>query len=371
MNKVSEISGTQQYSTAKVYTSNAIFVLAIASLLMVTFVLLISPQVDWASIFNVQLQANDQEVASSINLLICIFALGLPFIVAEKFLEGNQKGYVSNLWQSVGNFLSLGGILLAVQFRLGIPGLIAATLGIPVLVRIINFVVQFWIRHSWALPSVRFVDKSVILALLRPGLIFFCINVFHMIGYNSDNFIIARMLDVSAVSLYGVVQKISLLSLVFSSFTTSLWPAYTESLARKDFDWVKKTIRRTVVINLLLGAAIGIILTALGPWAIPIWTGGAIVPPVSLLVGFSFYIIVNGLVGCFAIIYNSSHLLKWQLPLIIVSAVTSVPIKIFLCAYWGVTGVVWGTVISYSLFYLLPSVFIIRKLFTSNLNTQK
>ncbi len=368
MNKVSETTGMKQYSLLRTYTSNAIFILCIAALVMILFVTLVSPFINWPSIFNTKTSSTGQEITKATNLLIIIFALGLPFIVVEKFLEGSQKGYLSNIWQSIGNVLSLVGIFVVVYFEIGLVGLVVATLGIPVLVRVVNFVFQFKLKNSWVFPSVRDIDRAVIPELLKPGFLFFVISIFHVIGYNSDNFIITNMLDASSVSLYGVIQKVSLLSLVIWSFTTSLWPAYTEALAREDFNWVKKAIKRTIIINIGFGFAIGVVLTLFGSWTISLWTGGLLAPSQSILLGFSFYIITNGVVGSFAIVYNSSFLLKWQIPLIIFSSLLSIPIKIFLCKHFGIAGVVWGTVISYTAFYILPSVFIIPKFFLKKIS---
>ncbi len=363
MNKMAETTGMKQHSLSRIYTSNTIFILCIAALVMMLFVMFVSPFINWPLIFNTKTSSTGQEITTATNLLIIIFALGLPFIVVEKFLEASQKGYLSNIWQSLGNILSLVGIFIVVYFEIGLIGLVVATLGMPVLVRVINFIFQFKLKNNWAFPSIRDIDRSVIPELLKPGFLFFVISIFHVIGYNSDNFIITNMLDASSVSLYGVIQKVSLLSLVIWSFTTSLWPAYTEALAREDFGWVKKAIKRTIIINIGFGVVIGVILTIFGTWAISLWTGGLLVPTQSILLGFSFYIITNGIVGSFAIIYNSSFLLKWQIPLIIFSSLASIPIKIFLCKHFGIAGVIWGTVISYTAFYILPSVLIIPKYF--------
>lgn len=363
MNKVSATSGTQEFTLARVYTSNAIIILILASAILILSTLLLNPMINWQAILNIENLATSAEISGAISLLVIIFACGLPLIIVEKFLEGNQRGYVNNLWQAAANILSLGGILIVVHYQFGIKGLIIATLGIPVVMRLINFVYQFRFKYKWAMPSFHDADKTIFPDLIKPGLIFFVISVFHVIGYNSDNFIITRMLDVSSVALYGVVQKIAFLAIIFWSFTNALWPAYTEALARKDFEWIKKTIRRTFFINLILGILIGISLTVFGSWAISVWTAGVLVPSTSLLLGFSFYIIVNGLVGSFAIIYNSSFLLKWQVPLIIISSIASIPIKIWLCSHFGTSGVVWGSVMSYSLFYILPSFIIVEKYF--------
>lgn len=367
MNKISESAGKQNRDLARKFTSNAFFIVSVVAFVILLLFLLLNPLFNWTEFFKLKTALAVSQVHEAMTALIILFAIGLPLVIVEKFQEGNQEGYFSNLWQSIGTLMSLGGICVVVYFQLGLTALIYATLGFTILSRLLNFIFQFYFKKKWAAPKVKDIDLSIIKSLLKTGMIFFVMDVFQVIGYSSDNFVISNILGVSAVALYGVVQKLSLLALIFGAFTSSLWPAYTEALARGDYIWVKRTIKKTIIINLGLGILIGVFITTCGSWIIYKWTGGRLLPSISLLLGFSFFIIVNGLVGAFSIIFNSSFILKWQVPLIIVSAISSIILKIFLCNSYGISGVVWATVISYALFYLLPSWVIINKLFLKKL----
>lgn len=367
MNSIADAKATQNNALSRIYTSNVFFSLILGGLILLIIFFFLNPFLNWSSILNIKSSQASSEISNSVIVLFILFCVGLPFVTVEKFQEGSQEGYKSNLWQSLGSLLSLFGIYLTVYFQLGLSALVAATLGLPIMARIINFIIQFRVTTYWNLPRTKDWNMEILIKMLKPGMIFFAISTFHVIGYNSDNFIITKMLDPSSVAVYGVVQKASLLALVFWSFNTSLWPAYTEALARKDYGWIKKTIKRTVLLNLIFGVFIGIFLTVFGSWIITKWTNGVIVPPFNLLLGFSVYIIVNGLVGCFAIVYNSSFILKWQLILIVLSSVSSIFVKIFLCARFGISGVVWGTAISYTIFFIAPSILIVDRLFVRKL----
>ena len=371
MNKISESIGKQDRNLARKYTSNAIFIVSTVAVILLLLFLLLNPFINWAEFLKLKTEIAASQVHNAMISLIILFAIGLPLVIVEKFQEGNQEGYFSNLWQSVGTLMSLGGICFVVYFQLGLTALIYATLGFTILLRLLNFIFQFYFKKKWAAPKVKDIDVAITKNLLKTGMIFFVMDVFQVIGYSSDNFVISNILGASSVALYGVVQKLSLLALIFGAFTGSLWPAYTEALARGDYSWVKRTIKKTIIINLVLGILIGVFVTTCGSWIIYKWTGGRLLPSTSLLLGFSFFIVVNGLVGSCAIIYNSSFILKWQLPLIIVSAFSSIILKVFLCRNYGISGVIWATVISYTLFYLLPSWIIINKIFLEKLEFQK
>ena len=367
MNKISESVGKQDHNLSRIYTSNAIFILFIAALFMLSLFMLLSPFLDWSKLFKLTTPLAIIQVHEAMISLVILFAIGLPLVIVEKFQEGYQEGYYSNIWQSLGNLIGLFGILLVVYFKLGLTALIYATLGITILARLSNFIFQFYFKKKWARPRIKDINVKSIKNLLSMGIIFFIMNIFQVIGYNSDNFIISNMLGASSVSLYGVVQKLSLIAFIFWSFTSSLAPAYTEALARQDYLWVKRAIKKTIVINLAFGIITGIFITTCGSWIIYKWTAGKLYPTLDLLLGFSFYVIVNGLIASCATIYNSSFLLKWQVPLIILSSVASIILKIVLCKKFGISGVVWATVISYSIFYLLPSLIIIDRYFLNKL----
>ena len=52
---------------------------------------------------------------------------------------------------------------------------------------------------------------------------------------------------------------------------------------------------------------------------------------------------------------NSGELIKKQLLILVLASVCSIILKIVLSINFGVSGIIWATIIGYSIFYIVPS----------------
>lgn len=367
MNKTSEFRGADRKDLIQRYISNTFFLLCSVSLIIMVIYNCLFGYLDWPAIFKLEDPTGISEINTSMTLLAIIFSLNLPFTIIERFQEGNQEGYLNSFWQSIGNVIALFGILIVVWLKLGLPHLVLASFGLPTITRIVNFFYQFYFKSPWAKPRYYLINKETIHNLLKIGFVFFILNIFNVIGVHSDNFIISGTMGASSVGLYSVLQKLSMIAIVFWSFTSSLWPAYVEAIARRDFDWVRKTIKRSIIINFFSGILIGIIIIIFGKLIISILTKGLLVPNTQLLIGFASYVFVNGFISTFAVIFNASFLFKKQMKYFIIASLVSFGLKFLLGAHFGVMGIILATVFGYGLFYALPGFFIVRNTFWNNL----
>lgn len=369
MNKTSESVGSNRKDLVKSYVSNTFFLLISVSVLIVSLYVFPFFFSNWSVVFKLKELASQNEIDLSMGLLVLIFSINLPFSVIDRFQDGNQQGYLNSMWQSIGNVMALFGLILIVKLKLGLPYLIVTSFGIPTLSRIVNFIIQFFYKNSWARPSFSQIDKSVMKSLLHVGFVFFVLNFFNVLGVHSDNIIISTTMGASEVALYSIVQKLSMTAFIFWSFTNSLWPAYSEALSRQDYVWVRKTLKSNLLMSLFFGLLIAIIVVAFGKIIVFYLTKGTIEPSFSLLIGFGGYIFILGLIGSFATIFNASFLYKKQIKYFILASLVSLLLKFLLGISFGVIGVIWATTIGYGIFYIIPSCFIIKNTFwTTKLN---
>ena len=85
------------------------------------------------------------------------------------------------------------------------------------------------------------------------------------------------------------------------------------------------------------------------------WVGPEFVPSWSLLTGFYVFILFANYGGVMSTFLNSGALIKKQLLIIGLASLSSIFLKIVLSLNFGVSGVIWATVIGYSIFYIIPS----------------
>ena len=255
----------------------------------------------WSRIFSLSSQEAIDEANPSIAIFLFASALSLPFSLVRRVQDRFQEGFYNNIWQILGSVSALGGLLLVVKLEGGLPWLVVALTGLPVVATILNLLFQFWILRKWLRPRISLIASKATIDLLKMGGVFLALNLFTLVGlYSLDNFIISYLKGVSAVATYAVVQKLYSVSYLLWMFLFPLWPAYGESIARRDLDWVKQSFRYSVLITGIGGAALGGVLFFGGQWIIEVWTGKDLAPDKVLLAGFSFDIIVAGIRGSLA-----------------------------------------------------------------------
>ncbi|NQU35713.1 MAG: hypothetical protein HQ521_20995, partial [Bacteroidetes bacterium] len=86
-----------------------------------------------------------------------------------------------------------------------------------------------------------------------------------------------------------------------------------------------------------------------------LWVGPDFIPNWSLLIGFYVFILFANYGGAMSTFLNSGPLIKKQLLIVGLASVSSVLLKIVLSLNFGVSGIIWATIIGYSIFYIIPS----------------
>lgn len=126
VNVIAEAHGRDDQNAIRKAVSTATFMLAgIAVLLLLAFAL-VYPHVPWPRFFNVTSDLASRESGSAMAVFFVCFAINLPLGVVQRVQMGFQETGTTALWQSAGYLLSLGGVVLAVYLRAGLPWLVLA-----------------------------------------------------------------------------------------------------------------------------------------------------------------------------------------------------------------------------------------------------
>ena len=87
-----------------------------------------------------------------IAFAIC-FTMNIPMDVVQRVQLGLQEGFRTNVWQLCASVMSLAGIVGGVHLHLGVPVLVLAFAGAPVLGAMLNGLYFFGITRRDLLPS--------------------------------------------------------------------------------------------------------------------------------------------------------------------------------------------------------------------------
>jgi O-antigen/teichoic acid export membrane protein len=362
MTLVADAQGRDDVGAARTAISSAFAALsAVATALLLVLVASMF-LVDWPSAFHVHGAQAEAEARPVVFVLGALLVLNIPLDVVMRVQTGRQEGYFTNLWQMVGNVLALGALLAAATLHLGLPLLALAVTGAPLLATLANGVSFFGVRHRELLPSARAVSRGAAGRLLRLGVQFMIMQVCTGVVYSSDALIVARVIDSSAVAPYAVSSRLmNVQALLLGMALAPLWPAYAEAHARGDVAWVRRMLRRSLVLATAWWLGASTLLVGAGPWIITVWTHGAVSADRGLLVALA------GWNGCLAIgsvlstFLNAMSVLRIQVATSLAMTVVGTAARISMCSAFGTSGMVWGTTVSYLLVAMLPIGYVVAR----------
>lgn len=360
LNAVSDAYGRDDVEEIRKSVASAFALLGVIAAILLAAFTAIYPIVDWGHFFNVSSQLARSEAGPATAVFLGCFALNVPADVVQRLQLGLQEGFISKLWQLVGSVAGLCGVLLVIHLQLGLPWLLMALAGAPLLVTIANNIAFFGWMEPKLRPSFRMVSGAVMQRIARLGALFFILQVVVAVAYSSDNFLVAKLLGPEAVTRYSITAKMfSLTSLGLSMFLGPLWPAYGEAVSRGDLHWVKRTLIRSTAVATLLAVVASIALVMFGPAVLKVWVHRPIAPSFLLLLGLGLWSVMDAAGQSLAVFLNGTNIVMPQVIVAIVFAMGCLPMKVLFIHKVGIAGVPWATLISYALLNALPCVIMI------------
>ncbi|MGH9182085.1 MAG: lipopolysaccharide biosynthesis protein, partial [Acidimicrobiales bacterium] len=318
----------------------------------------VSAVVDWADVWNVG-KSLAPEARTATAVLAVAVALGLPAALADKLNLARQMGGRNGALSAAAAVTTLLAVVTVVWFDGGLPAVVAATT-IPSVVVRCGWLVAIFVRDRRVRPARR-LDGSLRL-LLRASAAFTILQICAVVSYNSDQLVVARLLGPSAVARYAVPAKaFALLLAVSAAATTALWPAFLEAVARHDMVWVRAETRRVVAWAAAGGVAFGLALISIGPWALSVWVGGGYEPDRLLLVAFACWGVVYVVTNVVGFILLSLGSLRPLVAVAVLNTIVNVGASVALTRRVGISGAVWGSVLSYLIVTAIPLCLLARR----------
>jgi O-antigen/teichoic acid export membrane protein len=362
MNGIAKAYGRDDQQLARQYVSSAFFLLfALVSILAGAFAITY-PWIAWASLFRVHSVQATAEAGPAVAVFAGCFLLNIPVGIVSRVQSGFQEGFVANLWVSLGSVLSLLSLLLTIHFRGSLALLVLAMAGAPIFALLINGAVLFRIQRPWLFPSWRHVNTGVSKDLMHLGALFFVLQLGGAISFSSDNIVLARIIGPEAVTQYAVPCRLfSLVTMASSFIITPLWPAYGEALERLDYQWIRKTLYRSLRLVTGVSVFLSAALAIFGNRIIHMWVGPSIHPSASLLVGLGIWGVLQAVSSAIAMFLNGLSIVRVQVFIAFMGAFTNIFLSVYLTRRIGISGVVYGSIISQLFVGVIPYYWYVRR----------
>jgi O-antigen/teichoic acid export membrane protein len=347
LNVVADASGREDRNAIREAASSGFFVLTIIAATILVLFAAAYPFVSWFEIFNVKSEAARLEAGPALAGAVLCFALGIPLGVVQRVQTGLQEGYAANLWRCLGSILGLIGVLAVIWLKWGLFWLVVAFLGGPLVASIMNSIAFFGTSEHDLAPRRHYVSREMIERIARVGLLFFGLQIAMAVAFTSDNIIIAQILGAEAVTDYAVPEKMfSLIAVIVSMVLFPLWPAYGEAIARGDQNWVRQTLLRSLTAAIATTTVLSLILVTFGARLIALWTGPVVDAPFMLLVGLGLWRVIEAGGNAVSMFLNGANVVQFQLYMAALMATIAIVLKVILVTYFGISGVVWATIVA-------------------------
>lgn len=224
----------------------------------------------------------------------------------------------------------------------------------------------FGFRKPWLRPRLADATRTAAGHVLRLGLLFLTLQVAVSVAYASDNLIAASVLGLESVPQYSVPFTLFNVPAMFVTLMLApLWPAYGEAIARRDTAWVRRTLKKSLYLSIVASGLASFALVTAGKPILAVWVGRGIEPTWALLFGLGVWLVVSSAGNAGAMLLNGANVVRFQACCAVLMAGAAVVLKIILTRWFGVAGIVWGTVIAYVTFAGVPYVMYIPRLLKS------
>ena len=205
---------------------------------------------------------------------------------------------------------------------------------------------------------------------LHTGLFFFLLHTGVTLIYGADNLIIAQFLGPEAVTQYAIpYQMFGLSMVIFNIVMFPLWPAYGEAIARGDMAWVQKTLGRSLKLIFLSTGVVSLFLVIFGNQILHLWVGPKISPSLLLNLGLALWMVLLTLGSTMSILLNAANIFWFQTIFISLTFIFSILLKILFIHHYKLLGIIWSSILTYTIFFIIPYSIFIHKTFYKDLNS--
>lgn len=366
INLVAHASGEKADNLNKIVSTAFFSLMALAVIGSLLF-LAAFPFVSWAKLLGVVESVPQADLNIVVITVGLFFFLSMFLTLVGKIQRGLQQGNLDNFWNGLAAFLSLLFVYLAIEKNAGLTGFVVAYLGGSMVAYLGSNIHYLLIYKKELRPRLSNVESKIAKNLFTVGGMFFIVQITGAIQAQADNVIIANMLGAEAVTNYAICMKLFLMvPMVFGLLLTPLWPAYREALAVSDMGWVKRIFLKSMRWALLLSIPSAFVLVMLGGNIIEIWVGHEAMPSTELLLGCGIWLVFMTIGNALAVLLNGLQLVKIQLIVASVAGIMNIVFTICFIPIIGAAGAVFGSVVSYFIFTLLPYFFVIQKILKSS-----
>ena len=347
-NKFAEAKALGNNQKAQAMVSTAYYTIGSISLGIFVVFLFLNTYINWTNVFNTS-NLLEPELSKLLPIIFSFFALQLVVKLITSIYQADQHHSIQIKIEFFGQLLSLLAIWLITKTTHS-SLLIFGTLfsALPVLLLSGLNIFAFRTRFKDFRPRFSLWKKEYLREITGLGFRFFIVQIAALVLFSTDNFIISKLFGPEEVVPYNIAFKyFSIVIMAYTIIITPFWSSFTEAYAKKDYNWIRKSVKNIQKIWMLIPIALGVMIILSNPFY-KFWVGDKVEIPMILSISMSIFVALITFNMIYSNFINGVGKIQVQLITSIISMVINIPLSIFFAKYlgWGTSGVILATCFS-------------------------
>lgn len=325
--------------------SNGLLLLGTVFILFSLIAFAVTSFIPWARVFNIATIA-EHDLYLIVLTSILIYLLNMMLALSANIYYGFQQGYIANIFGAMGNLIGLFCIYSAIQAHASIHVLILCYLLGFIIANTASYIYLVFYDKKYLKFHLRLLDKKILKRIMSLGMAFWGTSIIATILFSLDNIMITQFLGPEKIAEYNPIMRLFQIIIQANGLLfISLWPAYTDAIARKDWIWIKHSLKRSLKMIVYLFLPFVLVLMFFGPEIIKIWASKKIIPSHSLCIMIGIWTIVFMINQTLAAFLNGASIMGKQVKYGIVCVVIFIVTGIVLIKAYGLIGLsIAGTI---------------------------
>lgn len=352
-NRVAASIAEDDYNKAKQYVSVSYAVISIISIIFLFFIIIAATLFDICGFFNISVEGENLNLC----LVIAFIFVCLNFIISlsNNVLYATQEAGTVSFFGVLAQFFFLA--IIFVYSITGINALIWVAAGEGICQFVKNVIQHFYAykKYPRLKVSLKNIEWSYSKDIFSLGIMMFLGQIAALILNATDNLVISRYINVASVTPYNFCYKFfNIINMVYISLITPLLSAYTMANAKKDKEWIKRTLRKNLFLFSIFFVGLIVAMFVFEDFA-RIWLRKELAYERGLIVMVALYFILLMFNHIWNTFLSGVARIKESTIAVLIGTILNIPVSIFLATNVGLgtTGVIIGSIIS-----LLPSIII-------------
>lgn len=313
---------------------------------------LVAANLPWHLLVRVKQPELLSEARHAAMCFALLFGLNIFTNGIQRVFAGMQQAYVGHAFTALGSLAACVGIWLAAAAHQGIPILLTVMLGSQSAAGLL-LLVSLIIRKHFTLTGILRFAKLEGRYLFKVGGLYFMLQIGTMVGWGADSLIISSTLGAAYVAVFSLVQRLfQFATQPLGIINAPLWGAYADAHVRGDKQFIRQTLKKSMVFTLTGATLVAILLLGLHPWLIAKWTHGTVVVPALLVAVYAGWAILEACGSAFAMFLNGVNIVRQQVIVVLLFVIIALPLKIGLVTNIGLIAIPAAAAFAYLISHL-------------------